>query len=821
MNIIIFNLSHYIPAPVQKTVSSFVSLTSNAAHNLIQKIQSFAQNIFFKFNKNTEYEAADTRRRWENRYPTKSQQNKKNPITPIQTANQSSSANQDNPPSQGNGNADTRRRWENRYPIERKQDQPNQVIPKPATNHSSGANQDKPFSIKEKLNQALKKNQKEEVANLLHQSLKTFENCSPGKKGSNLEQFDQLLQIALKTDPSYSNCLNNEGESLFYAVCEACRTSALPAGAINNFLHFAPHEVNLSFKSPKTNMNALQSACRARFLSKLDEIYFQYQLRHKKQQTVIFCLIGHAVATRELESLLNGVEKKESPLQILLSQMKESNGKQKTAQERQVRLQQEWLFHSCIKLMEGARTNNEKDPSAQQLRQHVEDMLKEAKTKGGLSEESKPVDPKSIPILDYGCGSSTSYNSHVFRMDQNLDVEGEHGTTYRDSFNLVLKHLIDFLSSRHIFAENFNIVFPIAKIFSHFVKDIAPKIHGELRELSSLYHISQEVLQKKANDIAENILGSIDQRFQMDENGFNDQLLILGWTEHAIGVGIGKRSSSEYTITIANGGGGLNAHHLLYNEKLHQPILIAEGSRKEVKEALISMILLASSPYSKKSEKKEDKIFYDSLKKLKIIQDFNLPLAPAQDIGNCGLHNIKQLIYYYIQRKEASICKAKGLQVDPDFSLSTANKLQNSIYMIGKKYQSDSRFVSEMAVNAFQNKKLNTIPPILIPSIQMSLKNEKSEYILPFDLRYPRRFVITDSGQIIYDDPKKQFSPNPILYCDEKSRVVLRPGNKTSNISLQKKNGAKKAIVNDVFLEDGDLLILNQNLSFTVCLDYF
>jgi hypothetical protein len=273
--------------------------------------------------------------------------------------------------------------------------------------------------------------------------------------------------------------------------------------------------------------------------------------------------------------------------------------------------------------------------------------------------------------------------NQLIRMDQGLNVKGSQGTCARESIIILLAHLGTFLKSEKAMQESWNIVHPIFESFSFFESQIAKEIYRDYNTKTSINDLIKagklEEAQIKSNSIAEAILSKVDQDWDdaADRAEITEQILSLGWPKHAVGVGLRRIDSDAYEIIIANGGRGVRFNGI-YDESTFQTTKVVRGNREALKPILTKMIY---SSAREKKQKNDDTNFYKDLGTLLSVVDFNFSPGRLQPTGNCAIHNIKELIYYIIQRKEAAIQKGNLTQSHP---YSTANRLSRHYHQRGK-----------------------------------------------------------------------------------------------------------------------------------------
>ena len=182
------------------------------------------------------------------------------------------------------------------------------------------------------------------------------------------QSFCELVKIALKTYPNSINYLNEKGDSLFYAACSL----KVPTSMV---LFLLENQAEVEFVSPHTNLNILQTLC-------LEYDFADAKMR--KNQKLIRLIMRHAIKANKIECLMKDFDSHQSPLQILLKQLKNSESQPETPNMRQARLKQEWMFYSCMKILRSAKGTS---IALQSFRQYFDEIWREAQPL--LSDKSK------------------------------------------------------------------------------------------------------------------------------------------------------------------------------------------------------------------------------------------------------------------------------------------------------------------------------------------------------------------------------------------------------------------------------------------------
>lgn len=207
--------------------------------------------------------------------------------------------------------------------------------------------------------------------------------------------------------------------------------------------------------------------------------------------------------------------------------------------------------------------------------------------------------------------------------------------------------------------------------------------------------------------------------------------------------------------------------------------MIVEGSQEEIKNALRQMVKLAALPKKEVEIISYPKQFYSSLSSLTIIMDFNVPKARCQEIGNCGIHNMKELISYMMQRKDVTCCKKQELTIKGEkASDSLVNQFQLAIHHQGWEQLKNNSFISEGAFHSFEQKKLDLIPPISYEKFQLELtlniNGRPIHYILPaHDFKSKVGYIINRDLGICIKDRMTQDELMILIYPENGDGVAL------------------------------------------------
>lgn len=758
------NLISYLTSPVEKIFKPLFSCLSFNLSLLIQKIKRVAQEKFNCFKRDKEAGIEDSR-----------------PNIIVVTEDDSD-------------REKVRKAWNNKFPQNQPAPTHKKDIP---TNHSSKSEVIIHSSVKEenKLNK-LKASQ-----NLHRPFQDALERYSKSKEESEFLSFKKLLKANAKNDAYLINRLNEEGEPLFFVIC-----TNLPAHLCMDLLKDEMANIDFGLISSVHQLNILQFV-----FSKNDG-----SLEWQKWMILLFV---SAFSQEKVEVFLQGKDQDQSPLQFLLQQLKNAE-KPKTLQERQLRLKQEWFFYYCVK---GLRELSRKcEKSVTPLMNHLKEMKTQTDEQGCISEGSKLVlgDQDKVLALELGLDMNHVANSHLFRMDQGLDAEGEKGTTISESLTLTLKHLINFLLTPDMYAESFNVIYPIAERLAFFTKEIAPRIFKELKPIVETYTVKSENARILALQIVKDFLTAVDNDHSfISLDHVADQIAGLGWPGHLVAVGVIKIDKDTYCLTVANGGDGL-PFHSIYEEKdlyskegdfnNYQPLKIVQGSRVQMEQVLTKMFLLRAESKENENHAKE---FYETLSGLIEIHDFNLPKARKQDIENCGLHNFKELIFHLIQRKEALICKKWNLSSEGNISYSIANQWQSHIHETGKQQLKANPFISEGAFVTFKTKEVKPLQAITTGYPELVLKSDRHHYILPFKPK--TAFKVNLKGEInICDDYFAADHTTVRLRYDEKrGKVIFENPNKLP-IKLYRSNVECTSQSEDLL--KGDILSINKEFNLVV-----
>lgn len=385
-----------------------------------------------------------------------------------------------------------------------------------------------------------KENEKQEGVENLHQLFNQV--CQQSASSQEEERLSfASLKALLGKNKKLINELDAQNRPLFWVIWNA----KLSFETRQELLKEVIDHIDLTLQPAGEKYSFLQRIC------------FENDWSEERKEWVLIFL--HKVCQfQEIEVLLKGEETKESPLHLLLNQLKERNKSvPKTFQAHRRVLKEELFLRKCLSLVK--KMPQLTSPQAQNLEDYLiqfDSLINDPAI--GLSKGSELIDLNRVTTLQLGV-ELAEQTSHLFRMDQGLKTLEKEGTTSYECLSVVFDHLLHFLET--LCSETFELTYPIAEHYHFFIKNLAPLIYKDLRDLLRAKDPDYQEIEKMTTTIVDKIFEKVDQDFQKieEKEEITEQVLLLGWPGHAVGVGLRKIDiKGIYRLVIANGGLGFS-----------------------------------------------------------------------------------------------------------------------------------------------------------------------------------------------------------------------------------------------------------------------
>lgn len=202
------------------------------------------------------------------------------------------------------------------------------------------------------------------------------------------------------------------------------------------------------------------------------------------------------------------------------------------------------------------------------------------------------------------------------------------------------------------------------KLFETFQQRLEDQFNFVFKEGEQLKKLlSPPASISKANQLAkvsaQNLLQKASQPAYQEIGPF----LSAGWfsatkTGHHINLEV-RKVGDKFHFIISNAGAGSSNHREVFNlDRDGNPIprddnqgittQIFEADAAQAQEILKNVLLFR---YEFQESTKNSANFYAIFKNAKVIEDYSLPVRPFQDVGNCGVRNIQESLFYIAQRQ--------------------------------------------------------------------------------------------------------------------------------------------------------------------------
>ncbi|PJD96788.1 MAG: hypothetical protein CK425_05460 [Parachlamydia sp.] len=346
------------------------------------------------------------------------------------------------------------------------------------------------------------------------------------------------------------------------------------------------------------------------------------------------------------------------------------------------------------------------------------------------------------------------------------------------------------------------------KLFETFQQRLEDQFNFVFKEGEQLKKlVSPPASISKANQLAkvsaQNLLQKASQPAYQEIGPF----LTAGWLSttksgHHINLEV-RKVGDKFHLVVSNAGAGSGNHREVFNlDRDGNPILrddnqgittqIFEADAAEAEEILKNVLLFR---YELQESDTNSANFYAIFKNAKVIEDYSLPVRPFQDIGNCGVRNIQESLFYIAQR-QGKVQAANDFQDLLTSELLVAAKhypaLKQELELKGRKprvkplLKGDSQFILREPLN----KKDHVLP-----------RGMKEEIVFPIGLmgaiavRAPN--LSRQQAQLVQKNGKYYLERHP--RCHKDNRVGLLRGGR-----LQEVTGREQ-----VEVRKGDVIQLN------------
>jgi len=269
---------------------------------------------------------------------------------------------------------------------------------------------------------------------------------------------------------------------------------------------------------------------------------------------------------------------------------------------------------------------------------------------------------------------------------------------------------------------------------------------------------------------------------------------------HHVNVEV-KKEGDKYIFYVANAGAGVRFHRKIYYSEdgvLTKdfdhgfPIKAFEIDEKGAQEILKSILIFEATPQPKDASTR----FYQIFDQAVIVEDYAIPSKGLQSIGNCGVRNQQECLFY--------ICQRLG-------KVGTANRflesLDHFLLNAAKHYP---------ALKEDLEAKGGKLPirPLIKGETGLILQESgprPHRYVFPSTKRHKTNFFIGAIGNRV---PSTKSTKQPLIIRDAEGKYYIKLNKNTPDIDqifLKRKNKTIKKSEEIIELEKGDIIVFNNN----------